>query len=274
LTPAPSSLPGGQGTSYLTSTTILKLIPPTPAEEAEWTSQTLSLLSPSPHYTLPMPLLSSAGTYVYENWTATTYHPGTDNPTGHWPALFSAAQHFHKALEGVPEPPFLAQRKHPWAIGDRVAWSEDSPTRPITPPLVQLYTHLLTLRHDITTRPSQLVHGDLSGNVLFPPSVAAAPVIIDFSPFFRCVEYSIAIAVVDGIADFGVEEGEILGASGLLDAGKGGVEERRAFAVQMLIRALIFRVVARSELVPTMGEVRETEIKGFETVMGVIKKYI
>ena len=107
--------------------------------------------------------------------------------------------------------------------------------------------------------PAQLVHGDLSGNILF--SDGTPPVVIDFSPFWRCVDYAAAIAVVDGIADFGEGE-EVLRAAGLGEDG-----------MQMLVRALVFRIVARSELVGVMGEVMEREMMGFERVMGIIEKY-
>ncbi|OBT44310.1 hypothetical protein VE00_05871 [Pseudogymnoascus sp. WSF 3629] len=261
----PTPLPGGQNTSYLSSTTVLKHIPPTPAPEAEWTSHTLSLLPPSPYFTIPTPILASTGSYVYENWTATTFCPGTDHPVGHWEELFSAARHFHASLEGIPEPEFLAKRTHPWARADRVAWDEDSVA--VVPALAPLYSHLLSLRKEIGVVIAQLVHGDLSGNILF--SSSQPPVVIDFSPFWRHVDYAAAIAVVDGIADFG--EGEEL----LRAAGFGWDGDRLGrHGVQMLVRALMFRVVARSELVGVMGEVAEREMRGFERVRGVIEKYV
>ncbi|OBT93410.1 hypothetical protein VE01_08806 [Pseudogymnoascus verrucosus] len=261
LTTPPTPLPGGQNTSFLSGTTVLKHIPPTPTSEAEWTSHTLSLLPPSPHFTIPTPLLASTGSYVHENWTATTFYPGTAHPVGHWDALFSAARHFHASLDGIPRPDFLRKRTHPWARADGVAWGEESVD--IVPALAPLYSRLVSLRKEVGVVIAQLVHGDLSGNILF--SDDKPPVIIDFSPFYRCVDYAVAIAVVDGIADFGEGEEEVLGASGL---GTG------RHAVQMLVRALLFRVVARSELVGVMGEVGAREMRGFERVMGVIEKYV
>ncbi|OBT77707.1 hypothetical protein VF21_03761 [Pseudogymnoascus sp. 05NY08] len=260
LTNTPTPLPGGQNTSYLSSTTVLKHIPPTPSHEAEWTSRTLSLLPPSAYFTLPTPIPSSTGSYVYENWTATRYCPGTDRPVGHWEELFEAARYFHQALEGVPEPGFLGKRTHPWARADRVAWGEEAVD--VIPALAPLYEKLSSLRKEVGVIIAQLVHGDLSGNILF--SDEKPPVVIDFSPFFRHVDYAVAIAVVDGIADFGEGE-DLLRVAGL------GVGRH---AVQMLVRALLFRVVARSELVGVMGEVGEREMRGFESVMGIIQKYI
>lgn len=109
------------------------------------------------------------------------------------------------------------------------------------------------------------MHGDLSGNMLFSDGKPA--VVIDFSPFWRHVDYAAAIAVVDGIADFGEGEG-VLRPAGLGWDGDG----LGRHGVQMVVRALVFRVVARSELVGGMGEVGEREMKGFERVMGVIER--
>ena len=216
-TTTPTPLPGGQGHSFLSGSTVLKYISPNEAEEAEWTSHTLSLLPPSPHFTIPTPIPSPTGHYVYESWTATQYHPGTDHPVGHWDELFEAARHFHKALEGVPEPGFLRRCTHPWARADRAAWGEESAS--VVPSLAPLYERLLSLRKKVGVVEAQLVYGDLSGNMLFCDGKAL--VVIDFSPFWRGVDYAAAIAVVDGVADFGEGEG-VLGVAGLGGMGDGG----------------------------------------------------
>lgn len=257
LTTTPTPLPGGQGQSFLSGAAVIKFVGPIDAEEAEWTSYTLVSLPPSPYFTIPALIPTSTGHYVYEGWTAAHFCTGTDRPVGHWDELFLAARHFHKALEGVQEPEFLRRRMHPWARGDRVAWGEEAVD--VVPPLAPMYEKLLSLRKDVIAVPAQLVHGDLSGNILF--SDGTPPVVIDFSPFWRCVDYAAAIAVADGIADFGEGE-EVLRAAGLGEDG-----------MQMLVRALVFRIVARSELVGVMGEVMEREMMGFERVMGIIEKY-
>ncbi|OBT39282.1 hypothetical protein VE00_10594 [Pseudogymnoascus sp. WSF 3629] len=196
LTTTPTPLPSGQGHSFLSGTTVLKYLNPSDAEEAEWISRTLSLLPPSPHFTIPTPIPSSTGHYVYGNWTPTQYCPGTDHPVGHWEELFEAARKFHKAFEE--------------AQADRVAWGEESIS--VIPSLAPLYERLLSLRKDVGVVQAQLVHGDLSGNMLFRDGKPA--VVIDFSPFWRHVDYASAIAVMDGIADFGEGEG-VLRAAGL-----------------------------------------------------------
>jgi Ser/Thr protein kinase RdoA (MazF antagonist) len=45
--------------------------------------------------------------------------------------------------------------------------------------------------------PSQVIHGDLTGNVLFDDS--QPPAIIDFSPYWRPAAYASAIVVADAL---------------------------------------------------------------------------
>lgn len=77
--------------------------------------------------------------------------------------------------------------------------------------------------------PSQLIHGDLSGNVLSHPVLA--PAVIDISPYGRPAAYADAILVVDETVS-GRSNGDLLGE--LLD------RQGR----QLLMRAVIFRALA------------------------------
>ncbi|WP_159599675.1 hypothetical protein [Agromyces humi] len=45
--------------------------------------------------------------------------------------------------------------------------------------------------------PRPLIHGDLTGNVLFEQGLP--PAVIDLSPYFRPSEYAVAIIVVDAV---------------------------------------------------------------------------
>ena len=77
--------------------------------------------------------------------------------------------------------------------------------------------------------PSQLIHGDLGGNVLFHDRLP--PAILDFSAYWRPVAFASAIVVVDALVWEGAD-------ARLLDA-VGPIED---FG-QYLVRALIFRAV-------------------------------
>ena len=77
--------------------------------------------------------------------------------------------------------------------------------------------------------PSQLVHGDLTGNVLFAGGMA--PGIIDFSPYVRPAAYAIGVVISDAITWEGADLSLLEGVSGRPEMG------------QCLVRALIFRHV-------------------------------
>lgn len=231
-------LAGGQGRSFLVDNrAVLKPVSEASDGEAEWSAEIMASLSslkrlPS-HYLVPAPLLASNGRYVFEGWTASMFCLGDHDLGGRFMELISASRAFHGALEGFPEPDFLSKNTHPWAVADRVTWEEESPVE-IVAALAPIYEELVSLRQNISPSPSQLVHADLSGNVLF--SDDNPPVIIDFSPVWRPLKYAEAIAVMDGIMWFGVEKNMV------------NVVGSGSDWLQMLVRALIFRVVSRSEL--------------------------
>lgn len=78
--------------------------------------------------------------------------------------------------------------------------------------------------------PSQLVHGDLTGNVLFSPG--KPPAVIDISPYWRTRSYARAIVLIDALT---WEEAPLDWARGhLLDVGQW----------QAFIRALLFRILS------------------------------
>jgi hypothetical protein len=116
-------------------------------------------------------------------------------------------------------------RSSPWAMSDRVAWGEipasDYPEATHLPQLTAAIRPLVA--------PAQLIHGDLSGNVLFHDRLP--PAIIDFTPYWRPAAYASAIVVADALVWEGASS-ELLGA----------VSEINDFG-QYLVRALIFRAL-------------------------------
>jgi len=93
------------------------------------------------------------------------------------------------------------------------------------------------------------VHGDLTGNTFFTEE--GETMILDFSPFWRPVEFAEAVVLVDAVLDHREEEGVFK----LMQ----GVERG-----QMLVRALLFRVVAWSGYVGLEGRVEEGYIAAFD----------
>ncbi|MGH2837223.1 MAG: hypothetical protein ACRDJY_02605 [Thermoleophilaceae bacterium] len=92
--------------------------------------------------------------------------------------------------------------------------------------------HLLAARGPVSAW-DQLVHGDLSGNVLFEDGLP--PAVIDFSPYWRPKGFASAVVAVDAVV---WHEADV----GLLAT---VVNDRDG--TELLIRALIFRLLAHRD---------------------------
>lgn len=139
-------------------------------------------------------------------------------------------------------------------MADRVAWGEEETA--VVPELAEPFARLLSLRRPVEATP-QIVHGDLTGNVLFAPG--QDPVVIDFTPYWRPPLYAEAVIIGDGLLWHEP-------APGLLVGGKGDPRWR-----QMLIRALIFRLVALSGLVGPSWRAGEKEAARFLAVTEAVE---
>ncbi|MEY9932945.1 hypothetical protein ABH926_007598 [Catenulispora sp. GP43] len=106
---------------------------------------------------------------------------------------------------------------------------------------------------------NQVIHGDLSGNVL--TASGRLPAVIDFSPYWRPAAYADAIVVVDGLLWFGAGPDQLALASTGADF------------PQMLVRALLFRLVALNEKARSFGmECLDGELELFEPVVALVRE--
>ena len=221
---APRPLAGGTGRSWLAGQVVLK---PLDMSETtlQWQAAVLPGLAAHEEFRVAAPLRTAGGKLVSGGWTAWPYLAGR-HETGRWTEVIAAGRGFHRAAREVERPPFLADRDDPWAYGDRVAWG-DSPIEPFLHlPSVAALAPVLHAVDDT----SQLIHGDLTGNVLFHPELP--PAVIDISPYWRPAAFADAVVVTDAMTFHGA------GTSLLQDAAV-GVDD---FA-QYVVRALIYRMV-------------------------------
>ena len=243
-------LPGGEGHSVRVGAAVLK--PVENGAETTWASELLSSVEES-GFRLARPVKASDGRWVVDGWSASRFVDGEVGPGGRWAELLSAARALHAALRSAAQPTFLAGRTHRWAIADRVAWGE-ARVEPL-PEVAPLLSRLEAALRPVTS-PCQLVHGDLSGNVLFADAQLLA--IIDFSPYWRPASYADAIVAVDGLLWF--------------DAGRDVLElawSSQDFP-QMLLRALIFRLVAFNEAARGAADEVLDELTRFKTVVSCV----
>ncbi|MFD3655014.1 aminoglycoside phosphotransferase [Streptomyces sp. NPDC058620] len=252
----PVPLAGGQGRSVLVSGFVFK-----PAEgaedEVEWAASLFEELAPGRGFRVPLPLRAADGRSVVDGWTASEFLSGEPGPQGQWTGVLSAGRAFHAALRHLPRPDFLDRHSHPWAVADRVAWGEQGID--VIEDLTAPYSTLLELRRPVEQDATQLIHGDLTGNVLF--AADDEPAVIDFSPYWRPPVFAEAIVVADGLLWFDFP-------SDLLT-----VLSDHPDWQQMVIRALIFRLVAHSESAGPSGQAQSGEPERYvRATDAVVKK--
>jgi uncharacterized protein (TIGR02569 family) len=218
----PIALEGGQESSWLVGDVVLKPLDLTELE-LEWQAEVLASIS-CDGFRVAHPLRAQDGSLVVEGWCTWERVEGR-HEEGRWSEIIAAGERFHAALVGVPYPELIARRTDPWAIGDRVAWGELPPEEFAR---VKHLPRLVAALRPVEATP-QLIHGDLTGNVLFAERLP--PAIIDFSPYWRPAPFGSAIVIADALVWEDADED-------VLDA----VEHIEGFD-QYLLRALIYRAV-------------------------------
>jgi len=196
---------------------------------------------------LARPVRSTDGRYVVSGWRADTYVAG--GPEARHDEVVSVGVRLHEVTADLERPRFLTQGPvPPWTevdvftVADRAAWDDrplqtlplGAPAIPDTPDRtqsVELISQLAGLRKP-TESPSQLVHGDLYGTVLFAGT--AAPGITDITPYWRPASWAAGVAVVDAMA-WGEADDELIERWGDLPEWP-----------QMVLRALMFRLAVHA----------------------------
>ena len=234
--PPPLPLPGGQGTSYITSSRayVLKYNPPPISAELYAIPQLFASLSPSPCFRIPTYIPSSIGDYILDNWTCTSFVEGETLPAGGpvesttWEEIFKASRAFHYALKAAvnERPSWTEGRAHRWAVSDAIVWDEASMSdieQRLPPSAMGFLSRLERLEQVLSSCEKnqaaesvsvpdeeiaylvtpQLLHGDFANNILFAsPASSLPPAIIDFSPYYRPLAYAEAIIASDGLVEF------------------------------------------------------------------------
>ena len=161
---------------------------------------------------------------MVDGWMASAFCAGSHQP-GRWLDIVAVADRLHAALASVARPTFDRGRDDPWANAERVAWGEASVVPYLPAPHVGRLAALLAPVDD----PSQVIHGDLTGNVLFADPLP--PAVIDFTAYWRPAAYARAVVVADALAWEGATPDDLAVAT----SGDG-------FG-QFLARALLARIV-------------------------------
>jgi uncharacterized protein (TIGR02569 family) len=215
-------LRGGQGTAWCAGELILKPLD-RPVDQLVWEEQVLTAI-PQDGFRLSGPVRTRDDQLEIGGWSAWQRLAGEHRPR-RWAEICAVGERFHRAIADIPEPGWLRHRDDVFARADRAAWDEAvlEEFRSF-PAMDQLAARL----RPIDGR-SQLVHGDLTGNVLFHPTLP--PGIIDVSPYWRPPLFATAVVVVDALVWEGADEAVLAVFGGHRDT------------AQYLLRAAIFRLV-------------------------------
>jgi len=235
-------LTGGRGETFLAGNLVIK-----PAGEeivANWVAETVSSLEIE-GLRVAKPVSTRYGTWVHEGWIAYEYVRGKE-VLGRWEEKFEVADKLHQALANIAKPDFMGNRKHPWAIADRLIWESSQSENG------NLLEDVST-RLDRLVRPidmvNQVIHGDLTGNILFYEGLP--PAVIDFSVYWRPADYAKAIIAVDSI----VWEGAPVSLLNYL--------EDSHQMNQLLIRAVMWRIKTIEEIINQYGEGNAYEAEAY-----------
>jgi len=217
----PVRLSGGRGTAWRAGTVVVK---PADTDEASlaWQAEHLGAIEHD-GFRLALPLRSRLGTFVVDGWTASDFCAGRHEGR-RWVDTIATGDRFHAAAARLACPR-LPERTDPWSAADRVAWGE----APIVPYLGAPHIARLVDLFAPVEAPSQVIHGDLTGNVLFADDLP--PAVIDVAVYCRPTRFATAVVLADALAWEGATVADLEPALGAEGVG------------QYLARALVFRIV-------------------------------
>jgi hypothetical protein len=185
-------LAGGQGTSWVAGDLVFK---PGGGPLHEWLAGALAGVA-ADGFRLAAPVCTPGGAWTVEGWAATRWVEGGEpdrSAVSTWRDILTAGRAFHRAVAQLERPALLDARQDWWALADRAVWGERS---------IRFRPEFAAVAQRLQGAPApsgrpQLVHADLTNNVLFAPG--QAPAIIDISPYWRPPAYAEGVVVADAL---------------------------------------------------------------------------
>lgn len=229
----PLPLAGGRCTSWISGELVFK---PGADPVHEWLAEALADVTPD-GFRLAAAVRTVDGAWSCEGWSATRWLEGAepDRTTAEtWLQVIEAGRAFHRAVAHLDRPDCLDARTDRWAVADRVAWGEHHVR--LRPELADLGARLKGALEPLGV--PQIVHGDLTGNVLF--SAGLPPAVIDISPYWRARAYAEGVVLADALCHHGAQPSLL---------------SRAGVSVAAVARALLFRIVTTSQASPGRAEV-------------------
>ncbi len=187
----PVRLAGGQGTTYRAGEIVLK-----PAEGDDggaWAAELFDSLPESADVRFARPIKSVRGSWIHDGYVAWSFLSG-DHIKGQYGDKLKASRAFHSLLSNAPKPLFVGSASSSWLAADLVVWQKRE--FDYGPEFAELISQITPYLKPYDA-PSQLIHGDLSGNLLVADGLPVA--VIDFSPAWAPSGFAEGIMLVDAI---------------------------------------------------------------------------
>ncbi|MGD0864443.1 MAG: hypothetical protein ABSA49_02680 [Rhizomicrobium sp.] len=189
---APVLLNGGQGGTFRAGAIVIK--PADNMEEAAWLAETFNGLGDTAKIRTPKPVLSTNRKWIEDGYVAWSFTEGHIKG-GVYREKSEACDAYNRLVGRVAKPGFIDTRIDPWSVADRKAWGEERID--YGPEFAHLYEDMLSSLTDLYI-PSQMIHADFSGNVLFADELP--PAVIDFSPYWQPADFAQAVILIDAAA--------------------------------------------------------------------------
>jgi len=247
-----SILHGGQGDAFRSGNLVIKKV--FEPEKYRWYAE---LLSRHPFFDVKYsrPVRSLSGSFIEEGYGATQFLDG-EFIAGRMKEKIQASKTFNRQLKDIPKPKNFNLWISPWTRAQNLAWNNFQLPVEFDTNASRDLGELFRLWKPIDL-PVQLIHVDLSGNILFDGDV---PVIIDFTPGFFPKEYAEVLLLSDSIAWFD----EPLESLDLLPINKEST-------FQMLLRAVLFRLSVPLFFDPANYSGFIKEYRCFKSVINILK---
>lgn len=249
----PMRLSGGEGNSFLVGEIVFK--PIFSEEETAWRCDLLANIKLD-GFRVAKPVKTKTGKWTYKGWEAAHYLEGKESKNRVHEKI-SVSQKFHAAIQHVSKPSFIDTAMHPWAVADRMVWGDQAMK------YGQRLSKVMGMLEELVkpiSLPHQLIHGDMTGNILFHESLD--PAIIDFSPYWRPAKFATAIIVVDSIVWNGAD-------MSLLSEIDNTTEMN-----QLLVRAALWRIKTTEEYVRQYDRGSIDDVDAYEPLIKSLHKRV
>jgi len=212
---APQHMKGGiSQTVWRVGDIVLKPVQEPNPGEGDWVADVLDAIEED-GFRVAKPVRATDGAWLFDGWTAWRWLEG-EHRVQNWRDVTNAARAFHRELPraaarigAARQPKWLEPRSHRWARSERTVWhGAPLPGEYHERPEWSLYERAVAVGPPLTAAEdahSQVVHGDVAGNVLCDPAFDTLA-LIDVSPGWRPPSSVDAQIAIEAVAWFGADE--------------------------------------------------------------------